>query len=100
MVDRLTADGLQVFRSFDLKSAWEAHTDCACPHHGNEDCECQLVVLLVYDDSETMLTLVVHSKDNKTHFALVDSPTNKQEKELKLKILQAVALEGFSALRH
>jgi hypothetical protein len=43
--------------------------------------------------------LVAHGKDNKTHFALVDPPESLQERLLKTKILQAMALEGFATIR-
>ena len=100
MVDRLTEDGMQVIRSFDLQTARTAHVDCECPHHGKDECDCQLVVMLVYDERGTLLTLLAHGKDNKTHFALVDPPERVQERILKNKILQALALEGFAIIRH
>lgn len=99
MMDRLSADGMQFIRSFDLQSARAAHVDCTCPHQGKNECDCQVVVLLVYDDQGTPLTLVAHSKDNKTHFALVDPPKQVQERILKSEILQAMALEGFATIR-
>lgn len=99
MMDRLAADGMKVIRSFDLQTARAAHVDCTCPHHGKDECDCQLVVLLVYDDQGTPITLVAHGKDNKTHFALVDPPESLQERLLKTKILQAMALEGFATIR-
>ena len=99
MMNRLIADGMQVIRSFDLQTAKAAHVECTCPHHGKDECDCQMVVLLVYDDQGTPLTLVAHGKDNKTHFALVDPPKQVQERILKSKILQAMALEGFATIR-
>ena len=96
MIDRLASDGMQVIRSFDLQTARAAHVDCTCPHHGKKECDCQMVVLLIYDHQGTPLTLVAHSKDNKTHFALVNPPERVQELILKTKILQAIILEGFA----
>ncbi len=99
MVKILTADGLHVILSFDLRTAKAAHVDCTCPHHGNAMCDCQMVVLLVYDDLGIPLTLIAHGKDSKTHFALAHSPKRVQERILKTKVLQAMALEGFSSIR-
>lgn len=98
MMDRLDADGMQVIRSFDLQTAKVAHVECTCPHHGKNECDCQMVVLLVYDKEGTPLTIVAHGKDNKTHFSLVDAPERLQERILKTKILQAMAMEGFSTI--
>lgn len=100
MVDRLAADGMQVIRSFDLETARVAHVDCTCPHHGKDECDCQMVVMLVYDDQGSPVTLIAHSKDNKTHFALVDPPERPEERLLKTKILQAMTMEGFAIIQN
>lgn len=101
IVDRLEADGLQVIRSFDLKAARAAHVDCTCPHHGTEQCDCQMVVLLVYGGQEHPLTLVAHGKDGQTHFAIADSSAEQQTEQriLNTAVLQALALEGFATFR-
>jgi hypothetical protein len=99
VTNRLSADGLRVMPSFDLQAARSAHVDCTCPHHGKDECDCQLVVLLVYEDQGPPLTLVAHSKDGKTHFALVDPPEGPQEQEIKNKILGALAFVGFATMR-
>lgn len=98
MMNRLAADGMQVIRSFDLRTARAAHVECTCPHHGNAECDCQMVVLLVYDDLGIPLTLIAHGKDDRTHFALVHTPERVQDRLLKSKVLQAIVLEGFSCL--
>jgi len=98
MMNRLAADGMQVIRSFDLRTARAAHVECSCPHHGNTECDCQMVILLVYDDLGIPLTLIAHGNGDKTHFALVHPPERVQDRILKSKVLQAIALEGFSSL--
>jgi hypothetical protein len=65
--------GLKVVRSFDLQVARAAHVDCSCPHHGTAQCDCQMVVMLVYGNMAEPLTLVAHSRDGKTHFTLVQN---------------------------
>ena len=97
---RLTDDGFQIVRSFDLQTARSAHTNCSCPYHGTDECDCQMIVLLVYDKQAQPLTLVAHSQDGKTHFELVDSPEQNPQREIKTAILQALALEGFAAIRN
>ena len=98
LMERFAADGLQVKRSFDLRAAMADQSNCPCPHHGEFECDCQLIVLLVYDEPGAPLTLIAHGKDNTTHFALANPAEHEQEGKLKTKILQAIALEGFSAM--
>ena len=74
VTDALTIAGLQVVSSFDLQVARSDHTGCTCPHHDTAQCNCQMVVLLVYDQKNPPVTLVAHSYDGQTRFALVDSP--------------------------
>ena len=47
-MQRLMARGFQVERTFDLHAARLAQVDCTCPHHGTNDCTCQMIVLLVH----------------------------------------------------
>lgn len=67
----LTRWGLHVLRSFDLRSALAAHTDCPCPHHGTEHCDCQFIVLLVYGAGETPIVLTLHGRDEQTEIKIV-----------------------------
>lgn len=87
---RLDQAGFQVMRSFDLKVARAAHVGCACPHHGTDQCDCQLVVLLVYGQDETPVTLVVHGHDGQTEIALVDTPEQRPAPELVTQIQNTI----------
>lgn len=44
---RLERAGLRTFRSFDLRTTRLAGSGCACPYHGADLCDCQMVVLLL-----------------------------------------------------
>ena len=85
-VRRLEGSGLQVIRSFDLKVARAAHVGCTCPHHGTDQCDCQLVVLLVYGQDDRPVTLVVHGYDGQTQVAMVETPEQQPSLELVSKI--------------
>jgi len=82
----LVAVGLHVVCSFDLQAARDAHTNCTCPHHGTAQCDCQMVVLLVYDRSSQPVTLVAHGHDRETHLAYVDHPDQHPDPQLIAKI--------------
>lgn len=74
VMQQLVSANLQVLRTFDFQAARSAQTQCTCPNHGTEHCDCQLVVLLVYRDKLSPTSLVAHGHDGRTWFALVDSP--------------------------
>ena len=86
--------GLQVMRSFDLKVARAAHVGCTCPHHGTEQCDCQMVVLLVYGQDGPPATLVVHGHDGQTQIALVDTPEQRPAPQLVDAIVRAILPTG------
>lgn len=70
---QLTDAGLRVVQTFDLQVARLAHTDCTCPHHGMADCDCQLTVLLVYQQDDEPSSLVIHSRDGCTEVSFGSS---------------------------
>ena len=69
--EKLTHAGLRVIPTFDLQIARLGHSDCPCPNHGTEQCSCQLVILLVYDEREGPATLVIHGQDDKAWLSMV-----------------------------
>ena len=68
--EKLTLAGFRVVPTFDLQVARSAHPECPCPHHGTDDCNCHLVILLVYGKQEDPATLVLHGQDGKTWISL------------------------------
>ena len=74
VMQQLISANLQVLRTFDLKLSQAALTQCICPKHGTEQCDCQFVVLLIYLEKLLPTSLVAQGQDGKTWFALVDSP--------------------------
>ncbi len=71
---RLEDAALRVYRSFDLRSARNVSSTCACPDHGTEACDCQMVVLLVYGKQGAPATLVLHGHQGQTWMVLTDVP--------------------------
>jgi hypothetical protein len=93
---RLSRVGLQVLRTFDLQAARHTHTECPCPHHGTEQCDCQMVVLLVYGDYHQPVSIVAHTFDRKTWFSLVDTPQQRADPRLETTIKQALITQNIS----
>jgi len=73
-VSKLERAGFRTMRTFDLQAARSAHLDCPCPHHGNAQCDCQMVVLLVYKGDSHPATMVIHGNDEMSWFYLIDNP--------------------------
>ena len=79
VMDSLASAGLQVLQSFDLRMARATQIYCCCPYHGTEDCDCQMLVLLVYGHDENPTTLIAHGHDGRTFLSLVDNPQQRSE---------------------
>jgi hypothetical protein len=97
LVSQVGEVGLQVVRTFDLQSARHDPADCPCPHHGTDQCDCQIVVLLVYGEEYQPISLVAHSFDGRTWFSLVDTPQQHADPQLERAIRQALPVESFPA---
>jgi hypothetical protein len=69
LTEALEGDGLRVYRSFDLQAALTYLPNCGCPHHGTAPCDCQYVVLLVYDAAALPTQIVAHGRDERTWLA-------------------------------
>ncbi len=68
--ERLVEAGLVTAISFDLRSALAGASDCPCPYHRTADCDCQMVVLLIYSTAEPPATLIAHGHDGYTWISL------------------------------
>ena len=74
VVQRLAQTGYRVMCTFDLLDARAGQAACSCPHHGTDQCDCQMMVLLVYGMETQPVSLVVHSYDEMTWFYVVNTP--------------------------
>jgi len=67
---QLVGAGFRVVQTFDLQVARLAHPDCTCPNHGTDECNCQMVILLVYPKRGNPITLVIHGQEDRTWLSL------------------------------
>ena len=82
LTETLAQAGLQIVLSFDLQTARATQTNCTCPYHGTEQCNCQMLVLLIYPQIGEHVTLVIHSHNEQTQISLVDNPQQRPNPEL------------------
>ena len=94
--DHLSQSGLQVMQTFDLHTTRFDHHSCSCPHHGTEQCDCQMVVLLVYQNGFPPVSVVAHGYDGQTRFVLADSPQQNLHTGLEAAIQDALAPHIFA----
>ena len=92
---KLTSAGFRVVQTFDLQVARLAHSDCPCPYHGTADCNCQMVVLLIYGKQDDPVTLVIHGQDGRTWLSLAH-PTGQRTNQHLESTIRCVLVARFS----
>jgi len=88
----LQAD-LRAVQTFDLHAARVGLHDCPCPNHGTNECDCQMVVLLVYGKAEGPVTLILHGNDGQTWLSLVNTPLQHVDPIIQSSIEQALRIK-------
>jgi len=71
---QLSQAGLRAVQTFDLHTARAGFQDCSCPNHGTEECDCQMVVLLVYGKASEPETLILHGNDGQAWLSIAEIP--------------------------
>jgi hypothetical protein len=74
---RLSQAHLRAIQTFDLQTARSGLHDCSCPNHGTNECDCQMVILLVYGKSAEPIALILHGNDGQTWLSIVDDTSQK-----------------------
>jgi hypothetical protein len=97
MVEQMQQAGLKVMHTFDLQVARHDQIVCPCPHHGTDQCDCQLVVLLVYWENYTPITIIAHGYNHQTRFMIVDNPQQHAEPILEAFIRRVVEFPSLQA---
>ena len=87
---KLKSAGLHMLRTFDLKEARATHADCPCPYHGTDQCDCQMVVLLVYYGDRQPVSLIAHGHNDQTWFYMVNTPQQRPDPRVEIAIRQAL----------
>lgn len=83
----LGMSGLTVVESFDLQVARAGHIGCTCPHHGTDQCACQLAILLIYGDDPTPVSIMVHGNEEDTDVSIIEMAGLAISPDMKTKIM-------------
>jgi hypothetical protein len=87
--DLFSQCGYPVIRSFDLQRARASQSQCKCPHHGTELCDCQMIIMLIYGIQQAPVTLIFHGHDGWTYLSLAENPGQEISQE-SASILQGI----------
>ena len=88
--EQLSQAGLRPVQTFDLYTARAGSCECPCPNHGTNECDCQLVIMLVYGKAEEPVTLILHGNDGQTWLSIADNPRQRSDTKLPAEIRQAL----------
>ena len=91
---QLSQASLRVVQTFDLHTARLALHDCPCPNHGTDECDCQMVVLLVYGKAAEPVTLILHGNGGQTWLSIADNPQQRADAKLINSIRQALEIKA------
>lgn len=94
VIQQLKDSGLRTVQTFDLHSAMSGLHGCSCPNHGTEECDCQMVVLLVYGDAVEPETLILHGDGKRTWISLADTILQNANHQLQITIQKALGWQG------
>lgn len=85
---------LRPIQTFDLHTARVGLHDCPCPNHGTHECDCQMVVLLVYGKAAEPATLILHGNDGQTWLSIADDPRQRADAKLITAIQQSLEIKA------
>jgi len=94
-IEQLTQAGLCPIQTFDLHTARMSLHDFPCPNHGTDECDCQMVVLLVYGDTSTPETLILHGNGEVTWLSIANTFASDTTKALTELIKNTLMTQKF-----
>ena len=82
--------GLRVMVSFDSRQTQLDQQYFSCPHHGTADCDCHIVVLLVYGTEAYPASLIAYGQDDEIRVSLIYPPGLRPSHILQSQIISAL----------
>ena len=75
-IEQLTQAGLHTVQTFDLSTARAGTGDCLCQAHGTQACDCQMVILFVYEPASEPVALILHGNQGQTWLSFAETPAS------------------------
>jgi hypothetical protein len=94
----LVEAGLRVITSFDSRRIRTATHQMPCPYHDSTECNCQVVILLVYGSAREPATVIARGQDGRMWLSLAISPGVRPAARFENKIRQVLASVGSANL--
>ncbi len=91
---KLSQAGLRALQTFDLHAARHPLRDIPCPNHGAAECDCQMVILMVYGETPEPATLILCGNDGQTWFSIADGLSQQVDKAMIARIYQTFAINA------
>ena len=92
VTQELQSAGFRVAQTFDLHVACLAHPECLYPQHGDVQCSCEMVVLLIYRKQEEPSTLIIHGQGNMSWISLAVPVDRHNNQQLEISIRRVLTL--------
>ncbi len=89
---QLSRAGLRTMRTFSVATAHMDMSDCPCPNHETGQCDCEMMVLLVYGKSAEPATLILHGSHGQSWLSLVNNADRPFDPGMQSAIEQALQL--------
>ncbi len=90
----LERQGLRALETFDLQMARSSGAACICPRHGTAECDCQMVVLMVYGEGTAPTALMLHGSDGHTWISFGDSRARGAESAMEAALASSLCDDG------
>ena len=98
IMQRLLQADLRAVQTFDLHSARLTFQDCPCPYHGTNQCDCQMIILLVYGNAMEPATLILHGNNGQTWISLAENPNQQTDRKLISAIQEALEVKALVSI--
>ena len=75
ITESLGTAGFRTIQTFGYRFA-DLDAGLDCPHHKMEDCDCEIIVLLLYSKEFSIVSILGHCQNGQIEFSLTNCPNS------------------------